>query len=454
MTSPQSPLSPDDILPGSEVKIPTYRIDLGLPPEERYLELASDFSTKIRAVVPLFDEVLGCLPIPQKLQKVVKLASRLSLRKVYEKEQTKEIKSIARVAGVDLYLAIALNVFLDLLLGCTSGAILVRPNDAIGDNDGPSVSDRLMHFRTLEWGMDSLRSLLVSLEFVNSKTSNPGEVIARSITYAGFVGVLTGVRPNLSLSLNHRPYHDCRRTVILKHQLLVVLGVRESISSVLRHVLFSDENEDAPPTKEKETTEQLKTVSRIAATARRLASRTTSPCYVTLCDGKDVAIVLKDVPNGKVMTSSHFMIQTNHDAIHGSCCDAKDAARLSEPKCEIFARDEWLVESEQRLQALQFKWNGHVYVSSTENSAGRRLMSQNGTCLDSSGQKSGEKSIDQLLVPGITEERLLTWIREGPTTNEMTHFSCIMDPRTGEIRGLVRGPPDGPGTTSSSDNDN
>jgi hypothetical protein len=39
--------------------------------------------------------------------------------------------------------------------------------------------------------MDVLRKVVVQLEFVNEPG---GEVIAKSITYVGFVGVLTGVR--------------------------------------------------------------------------------------------------------------------------------------------------------------------------------------------------------------------------------------------------------------------
>ena len=52
----------------------------------------------------------------------------------------------------------------------------------------------MMHFRTLNWTMDELRSVLVVLEFVKSKSEDPREVLARSVTYAGFVGCLTGVR--------------------------------------------------------------------------------------------------------------------------------------------------------------------------------------------------------------------------------------------------------------------
>ena len=39
-----------------------------------------------------------------------------------------------------------------------------------------------------------MRSVLVQLEFTRSKSDEPDKVIARTVTYAGFVGVLTGVR--------------------------------------------------------------------------------------------------------------------------------------------------------------------------------------------------------------------------------------------------------------------
>jgi hypothetical protein len=59
---------------------------------------------------------------------------------------------------------------------------------------GKAEERRMMHFRTLDWGMEPLRSVLVVLEFVRTKSEEPERVIGRTITYAGYVGVLTGVR--------------------------------------------------------------------------------------------------------------------------------------------------------------------------------------------------------------------------------------------------------------------
>jgi len=48
----------------------------------------------------------------------------------------------------------------------------------------------MLHFRTLDWTMDPLRKILVQLEFVRTSSATPGQIIARSITYVGFIGVL------------------------------------------------------------------------------------------------------------------------------------------------------------------------------------------------------------------------------------------------------------------------
>jgi hypothetical protein len=174
--------------------IPTYRIDLSLPPEQRYLQVATDFGPKMRAIIPLFDEVLtSMIPWPR-LRRWIEFLASIFLRRVYSSEETQELKSIAKASGVELYIIIALNVLLDSLLGCTSGGVLTSVEKKGGKREEATEEERMMHFRTLDWGMDSLRSVLVVLEFVRSKSEEPEKVIARTVTYAGFVGVLTGVR--------------------------------------------------------------------------------------------------------------------------------------------------------------------------------------------------------------------------------------------------------------------
>lgn len=173
--------------------IPTYKIDLARPAELRYAEISRDFGPRMRSLQVLFDQVLAMFLPVMILRRIVSRLAKLLLRRVYDDEEMAEIRGIATATGVQIYLLVAFNSLLDCLLGCTSGAALVKPRR--GRPRKPSGTDemRLMHFRTLDWGMDGLRDLLVVLEFYNSHTHG-AQVLARSVTYAGFVGALTAVR--------------------------------------------------------------------------------------------------------------------------------------------------------------------------------------------------------------------------------------------------------------------
>jgi len=164
---------------GSDIP-PTYTINLGLPPEERYVELALEYQFQIEDLITLFDEVVEMSGIRISIDRVKQIA-RLLLRRVHDSEQTKELRGISKATGVDMYLMVAFNVLLDLFMGCTSGGVKIT-------EDG---TEKMVHFRTLDWGMDVLRRVVVQLEYVEKEG---GPIIARAVTYVGFVGILTGVR--------------------------------------------------------------------------------------------------------------------------------------------------------------------------------------------------------------------------------------------------------------------
>jgi hypothetical protein len=167
---------------------PTYTIDLSLPPEKRYVQVALDFQSQLRNLTTLFDEVASSLPIPLSLPSIKKLA-RFFLRRVYSTEQTEELRGISQTVGVDMYLLVAFNVLLDLFMGCTSGGVKVSADEG--------TAKRMCHFRTLDWEMAKLRAVVVQWEFVDRPK---GKVLARGVGYVGFVGILTGVRLVLSPS--------------------------------------------------------------------------------------------------------------------------------------------------------------------------------------------------------------------------------------------------------------
>ncbi|KAK1622253.1 beta subunit of N-acylethanolamine-hydrolyzing acid amidase-domain-containing protein [Colletotrichum phormii] len=417
--------------------IPIYKIDMAKPAGERYIELAKDLAPQIRRVSPLLDEVIEAIFAPGALSSFAKFTSRATLRKVFDPEQTKEIKSIAKVAGIPTHRLMALNTFLDLMLGCTSGAALVRGDSK--NHAGDRGPDRLLHFRTLEWGMDVLRDILVIIEYVNTSNGS-NEVIARSVTYAGFVGMLTGVRKGLSVSLNFRPGHECGYGCLIKHQLAVLFGLRESVPSMLRRIILNEnistKNANAYDTKVPNPLENSEKPTFITSIAKKIASFNASPCYLTLCDGKQVVNILKDLHDGKIKTSNLFQIQCNHDPDHRRCCGRLAVRHGADPvQAKPMESEAWIEESGERQNAFHEKWIEHIRAIT--NGIDITWAKQNSCCtdleLDAEASKSGE-------IPGIDEAKLREWVATYPTTNEATHFMCIMDPLTGGIHWISRGP--------------
>ncbi|EXJ91749.1 hypothetical protein A1O3_00299, partial [Capronia epimyces CBS 606.96] len=131
----------------------------------------------------------------------------------------------------------------------------------------------MLDFRTLDWKMDSLRSIIVQLDFIRSKPSDPSPVLASSITFVSFVGFLTSVRPRLSLSLSFRGVHNATtRQEHFKfyfHHLLVLLGYRQSVSR--GYFISENDDENEPKT--------------LADIAEELVSRCPTAAYLTFSDG-------------------------------------------------------------------------------------------------------------------------------------------------------------------------
>jgi hypothetical protein len=170
---------------------PRYTINLSLPPRQRYSALAKAYQHKLVQLPILFDKILENYYVQNRLlhPKPIKQLARLLLRRIHDPEQMEELVGIQEATDIPMYLLVAFNTLLDMLVGCTSGGVRTIEKGK-GRARGNEVR-KMLHFRTLDWAMDPLRQIAVDLEFV----SHPGgPVVARSITYLGFVGVLTGVR--------------------------------------------------------------------------------------------------------------------------------------------------------------------------------------------------------------------------------------------------------------------
>ncbi|KAG8160820.1 hypothetical protein KVR01_009084 [Diaporthe batatas] len=367
--------------------VPVYTIDLSRPPAQRYVEVVCDFREKIPHLTELFREVVTASGLPPKPTTRV---ARLLLRRLYSHEQTEEIRGISDASGVDMYLLVCLNTLLDLFMGCTSGGARAKIGGA-----GNGRQSRMLHFRTLDWDMDPLREVVVQLNFVNDPQ---GPVIARSITYVGFVGALTAVRPGLSLSLNFRPYHNdshSRASNLLfhYHRVLVLLGRRPSISSTLRSILLTPDPSDGHG--------RLDTISSIQ---RRIP------------DGDKTMVMEKDRVTACTSTSTSFIVIANHDT--SSDNDPAAAHGINNTKLAIAGMNELVEDSQHRIHCIKSKWQ------EAEKRFRRRRK-----------QANNEEVNTEL---SVTESQLINWVEAWPITNECTHYATIMDPLVGDFVYLQR----------------
>ena len=414
--------------------VPVYRINLSLPPEERYVSLARLYKDKMRALTSLFDDVIH--EISQKIPtKPIHWLAWLFLRGLYTTEETAEIRGISRETGINLYMLISFNVVLDLLMGCTSGGVRVE--------DGADT--KVVHFRTLDWGMDPLRNLVVQLEFV--KDEAPDKVLATSITYVGFVGILTGVRKDLSVSLNMRAVHDSRRNMTFYfNHLLVLLGVRQSISSLLRQIILpgSDKSHD-----------RLSDVSTIDDIISKVPGIPTTAAYLIFCDGTTTLTLEKDLCSAAARSSKSFIITTNHDqnstsATTEAMADGGGHAGLRLAGSEQTI-EEFIDESKTRQACMQKKWDRRVQerISTQPGLKNRDTTETAPNRGTHSMQLRKRQDMPSGVEPGtelemsITQDTALRWLWSYPIVNEDTHYAVLMDPVEGNCiyTGLFPVPP-------------
>ncbi|KUL90076.1 hypothetical protein ZTR_02867 [Talaromyces verruculosus] len=416
--------------------IPIHRINLSLPPSERYVPLATLYASRMRAVLPIFDELITSLSPHIPLALVHHLA-RLFLRGLWSREETDEIHGIARATGVEVYFLVGLNTVLDLLMGCSSGGILTKP--APNGREGGMV-----HLRTLDWAMDPLRELVVQLDFVREPIGSledgrrGGEVLASSITYVGFVGVLTGVRKGLSASLNFRPVHNDRsglggNLAFYTNHLLVLLGRRQSISSLMRECIFASFQESS--SRRKKEISDLKNIS------WNIPGLPTTAAYLIFSDGTTTLAMEKDYKTAVMRSSSSFIVTTNHDQPPPPSVSESDTDRAGKEKkkmgnhlgltlasSDVQTIQDLIEESTERYECLQARWDKKIRRHNRQKLRNSE-QAERGT--RSSLRLRQKREEDAELA--VTRQEAIEWLTMYPVLNESTHYACLMDPKKGEI---------------------
>lgn len=344
--------------------------------------------------------------------RAAKLLSTISpylLRRVHSEEETAELLGISKAIGIPMHILVAFNVLLDLLLGCTSGG--ARTLDL---PSRPGQTTRMLHFRTLDWGMDKLRHIIVELDL---KKYAGGPVVATTVTYLGYVGVLTGVRRGLSMSLNFRPYHaneTLRQRLSFRwNQAMVIFGYRQSISSVLRNILLDEPTESlrhnrhpgnskyAGPAQQDISDEYVQEV------LEKLTASDSTSAYLIFCQPERVYIVEKDHRRAKIRESDTFLTAYNHDVK-----DEEDPSRLEQAAAELESTDNALGMAElvglslDRKKCLERLWTKRSLIC-------RRRYKQSRDV--------------------VTQADVIKFLEHDEISNDETHYAVIMDPKKGKV---------------------
>ncbi|KAJ5416704.1 uncharacterized protein N7487_000254 [Penicillium crustosum] len=346
---------------------PIFRINLSNPPEERYKALAHIYKDRMRSVTSIFDDVIHNLS-PNIPTKPIHWLARLFLRRLYTDEETAEISGISHVTGISLYLLICLNVVLDLLMGCTSGGVRML--------DG--LWTRMVHFRTLDWGMDPLRDLIVQLEFVRDDA--PDKVLATCITV--FFPVWRGEG-----------------------------STRLSNTSTLEDIL-----EEVP------------------------CLRTTA-AYLIFCDGSSIVAMEKDYQTAFWRRSSSFLIKTNHDEDTASVMDEAIANDRGYTGLRVVdgmqSMAEIIEESKERQASMQEKWDRRVKDHGVFQQQLKRRRVKNDSLPRSQAMhlkwKRNTKIREEESEVSVTLGTVLGWLFSDPIVNEDTHYAVLMDPIQGRF---------------------
>lgn len=185
--------------PDQNTIAPTYIVNLDLPPETRWTPITVKYAEPLRNMVNYIKQfIVGISPKFQKLVQIIdndlgKLADTLPYGS--------EMKAIAKDSNMPLGDIVLYNIFYEIFTLCTS---------IVGQDKNGNV----YHARNLDFGLllgwdvnndtwiisELLRPLIMNVEFVKG-----GALQYKTVSFIGFVGLITGIRPNVvSISINER----------------------------------------------------------------------------------------------------------------------------------------------------------------------------------------------------------------------------------------------------------
>jgi len=160
-------------------------VNLDSNPYDRWADIVAPHKEDLLKVVSQIDKISGSIPF------IGSLGLEFVLNTIQQKIDAggvlyyDELRGIADTIDVDVRRVILLQLCYEFFSACTCVSMLVEDEPAL--------------YRTMDWEMPELKPLTKQFEFMRN-----GEIVFRSVSWVGYVGVFTGVRRGLALALNFR----------------------------------------------------------------------------------------------------------------------------------------------------------------------------------------------------------------------------------------------------------
>ncbi|XP_074650148.1 acid ceramidase-like isoform X1 [Tubulanus polymorphus] len=206
--------------PPAKHAVASHIVNLDLAPAERWRETLKDKTPMLKNLIAKFKEFI--IDFSGGSHFLIDLVDKdfVVLVDTLPSPFKEEIKGIANITGIPLGEVVLYNVFYEIFTVCTS--IIAQDSKGV-----------MYHARNLDFGLflgwknhswvitKALRPALVQLDF-----QSKGKTVFKSVNFAGYIGVLTGMKPGVfTLTMNERFNADGGYIGILKW----ILGDRKSV---------------------------------------------------------------------------------------------------------------------------------------------------------------------------------------------------------------------------------
>lgn len=162
--------------------IPTYTVNLDNPAHLRWTEIINAYKPEILNVLSKMEYFFQSKTTKFLAESVFSIISYFDYIMYND-----EIKAIAEQLGVSTGKIAMLQLCYEYFSCCTS--VIRNKNESV------------YHFRTMDWDLPILSTITINVNFVN----NNNHIIAKTTTWAGYVGILTGMVPrSFAVSINYR----------------------------------------------------------------------------------------------------------------------------------------------------------------------------------------------------------------------------------------------------------